>query len=823
MKILRLELYGYNRLMLNNIKHFIYTPNSTHQLILGTNGSGKSSILSELSPLPAHHSNYAKDKSGFKKITIFHAGRTYQLNSIFKTNKHSFVVEDTGEDLNPGGTAEAQKELVFQHFGINKDIHDIITGEQRLTLMGPGERRKWITMISRSDYGFAMSTFKKFAGRARDQQGALKHLNQRLTQEINNLQSLQGLDGLEERSIQLREELNYLMLERIPNLPKLEIQQGRLRQLVAQVEAQSRDYFKAIGYMPAGKSYKSEDDVQFDIQRLDTNIHASQALIERMGNEYGDMEAVVNSVQVEAGESLEDLPELILLQQRDMERLRSELRQFTSLNSPSEILRDWNSIGEEVQILFRRLPDNRERIYSRENVQRKHNEKAEQQRIIDNSGGRINAIMNRLALMQEAKEEQCPSCNYIWRPGFSETEMAQLKYDQEQHGQIIDAARVKMKEIEAFIEECAEITSMYNQFRGFVQGFPRLQPLWDYILEHQLHLNDPKSNLQVFQDWRRDLDLSVQYEAAHARYRHYLDLTERQTAMGDTAHFSRRMFTLQKEIEEATQKLLEQRTERKTVDHFYAKLSRMQSLALEIEQACQDIETVQGTLVDSLRNDVIDETVMTLQTELGGIMRKLSEKEGQEGIVRDLETSKAEVALDAKALQLITQALSPNEGLIAEQLASDIGCLVAQLNSVIASIWTYDFTVLSCGMDSGELDYKFPVQFATADYGTPDIGKTSKGQRQVIDFAFQLTVMLYLNLTDYPLFLDEPGEGFDEQHRIKLMDFVKQLMEMGRHSQLFMISHYASSHGSFVNAEVLVLDASNISVPGNYNQHATLA
>jgi ABC-type multidrug transport system ATPase subunit len=132
-------------------------------------------------------------------------------------------------------------------------------------------------------------------------------------------------------------------------------------------------------------------------------------------------------------------------------------------------------------------------------------------------------------------------------------------------------------------------------------------------------------------------------------------------------------------------------------------------------------------------------------------------------------------------------------------------------------------TVMSCGLDSGELDYKFPVFFADSVNVPPDISKTSKGQKQVIDFAFYLTVMLYLNLNDYPLFLDEPGEGFDEQHRVKLIDFVKQLMESGRHSQLFLISHYASGHGAFTNAEILVLDSSNISVPGIYNQHVTMA
>jgi energy-coupling factor transporter ATP-binding protein EcfA2 len=817
MKIERLELCGYKRLMLNNIKHLTYTPTASHQLILGTNGSGKSSVLSELSPLPGHHSNYSKD--GYKKVTISHMGRLYQLDSIMKTNKHSFVVD--GEELNPGGTAEAQKHLAHQHFGIDKDLHELLTGEVRFTQLGAGDRRKWITKISRSDYGYAMGAFKRIAGRARDQQGALKHLKTRLAQETHNLQALQDVDGLEERAHKLREELNHLMLERVPNLPTLEAQKVRLRTLYSNIEQQAVEYFRSLVYMPNGKRYLGNDDITFDLQRLDTNIHSSQALVQRMGNEFSDMEAVVHSVEFEAGESLDNLPELIQTQLEELSRLLEAQVQFRELASPSEIQRDWQAIGEEVQITFRQFPDNRDRRFSRDAAQNAQQEIAHHQGILDNALAKINQLSNRIAAMEEAQESQCPSCSYIWRPGYSEEEMVQLKLWKEQHENTVDLARGKIKQLEEFVEEYGGYMALYNRFRGYVQGYPRLQPLWDFVLSNNLLFDNPKGNLTLFTQWARDLDLNVQHEHGLKRLEHYRDVQERQSSAGDTAHFARRMRALQTEIEEVTAELLQQRSERQTVERYLRKLQRLQDIAARMENDYNEIERIQAVLIDALRNEVIDETVSAHQIELGGILRKLSEKEGQEGIVRDLEQSQGEVALDAASLALIVQALSPNEGLIAEQLSGDIGCLVAQLNSIIGSIWTYDMTVLSCGIETGELDYKFPVQFA-ADR-SPDVSKTSKGQRQVVDFAFQLTVMLYMNLQDYPLFLDEPGEGFDEQHRVKLMDFVKQLMDMNRHSQLFMISHYASGHGSFTNAEILVLDSSNISVPGVYNKHATFA
>ena len=136
-------------------------------------------------------------------------------------------------------------------------------------------------------------------------------------------------------------------------------------------------------------------------------------------------------------------------------------------------------------------------------------------------------------------------------------------------------------------------------------------------------------------------------------------------------------------------------------------------------------------------------------------------------------------------------------------------------------MWTYSLEVLPCGESSGELDYRFPVS-VKGERPTPDVMKTSMGQKEMIDFAFMLVAMLYKRLDQFPLFLDELGHFFDETHKANVMLFVKDLVETKGFSQVFMISHYAVSHGSFTNAEVLVMDPSNVTLPARYNQHVTI-
>jgi hypothetical protein len=819
MRIEKLELFGFTRLTLKNIRHFVYTPQSPYQLILGTNGSGKSSVLSELSPLPAHKDNFEKD--GYKRITISHRGKTYQLNSDFKTGKHSFDVD--GQVLNPGGTAEVQKTLVQQHFSYTKEIHELATGEIRFTEMSPNERRHWIMMFSKTDYTFAMNAFKRLASMLRDQTGAAKHLRARLLSETNTLASLQEEHGLEERAAKLREEMNQLMLERIPNMPSLTQQQQRLSQLYDQVQQWCKDYWRNLTYVPSDKKYSSLDDVRMDIQRIETGIQTSQAVLDRMGSEYNEVEALINSVQVDAGESLEELPNLIADAQRAIGELQDRQFTFPHLLDPEQVQRDWLTIRTEVIPVFRSLPDNTDRKFTRETMQQARDKIAHYQGHVDVGTNKIEAMRRRQEIMSEAKETKCPSCNYIWREGYSELEYGDLSRWITEHAEKVSEAREQIKQAQLFLEECEVHNANYQRFRGFVGGYPRLQPLWDFILSNSLLFNNPAQQLGVFVTWENDLDTHVKLEAARRRLSRYEEVQQRHNAMGDAARFAKRMRTLQDEIQLMTAHVLRQRDEHRRITRFMSRMTQIHGIVADLERTQLEIGRIEGQLVDALRNQVIDETVDTHQSEMVAINRKISEKEGQAGLVRDIQNDLKNVELETSALQLVVQTFSPKEGLIAEQLAGDIGCLVAQLNSIIASVWTYEMKVLSCGIEQAELDYRFPVEFSlAAGWRSKDVSKTSKGQKQMFDIAFHLTVMMYLGLENYPLFLDEPGEGFDEQHRINLMSFVKQLMDMNQFSQLFMVSHYASSHGSFTNAEVLVLDETNIAVPGNYNQHVVL-
>ena len=61
----------------------------------------------------------------------------------------------------------------------------------------------------------------------------------------------------------------------------------------------------------------------------------------------------------------------------------------------------------------------------------------------------------------------------------------------------------------------------------------------------------------------------------------------------------------------------------------------------------------------------------------------------------------------------------------------------------------------------------------------------------------------------------------DDAHRVRMIKVIYDMIETEMSPQMFMISHYAAQHGSFTNAEVLIVNSDNLqTLPDGYNSHA---
>lgn len=816
MKIHKLVLCGYKRLMLSNIQHFTYSPTTNIQLILGTNGSGKSSILNELSPLPAQSNDFSKD--GYKIIEVSHRNCNYTLTSRFKgATKHSFLKDEL--ELNPGGTAQVQKELVLREFNITTELHELLTGNSLFTDMAPLKRREWISRLSTMDYSFATNIYNKSRSMARDQQGALKHIRQRLSNESNNLHSLSILEGIDEKVDLLRNELNLLLSSRTPGLMDYKDLTGKLNQNLDQINKFSYEIIKLSSTQPRGFNFTNKEEVQFSLNELENSLSSKKTLLERLGSEYSNLESIVSSL-TQVGDLTSDNIEGVILEiQQEKTLLSADITMFRDLTDLLSIRRDTNEILDTAIALVKTFPDNSDRRLSPDNVKEAKNRIRDLQITVDRGTARLVQIEERIKHIKSAKENECPKCKYVWKEGYSQEEIRKNEEWITEHTFLVNDAIERIKKEESFIEEADEYLNLFKQFRGLVSSYPRLKPLWDYFLDNSILTNKPAEHIYVFYNWQKDVELNLRIEELDEKLKNIYNLSKHQSELGGSILLNQHLTKLYASITDTTLEVTQLRSKVSDLRQYNDKIIKIHGAIQSLESLKDQYKVLYNQLIESLRNTQIDLVIKEHQNELGIIQRHLTEKNTLVDIIKDLEVSNTNVDLDQKVLSYIATALSPTEGIIAEQLSGFINCLVAQMNSIIKAIWTYDLFILPCGLETGELDYKFPLQVRAADNFIVDIAKGSTAQKEIINFSFLLTVMLYLELEDYPLYLDELGAGFDEQHRSNVMSFVKHLMDSNRHSQLFMVSHYAANHGSLSNCEVMVIDGSNIAVPGEINNH----
>ena len=194
-----IKLTDYKRIKLNNLKTIEIDFSEPLQLILGTNGCGKSSILSELTPYPPSSEFYSK--GGGKVIHISHHNCSYILSTVFSkaAGEHSFI--KNGVELNPGRTLTIQKSLVLSEFGISQDILNLLLGFEKFTKMDPAKRSEWFTKLDAVDYNYSLSVYAKVKEQYRDVVGAIRTANKRLVVETAS-------------EIDIKEELDKLFIFR---------------------------------------------------------------------------------------------------------------------------------------------------------------------------------------------------------------------------------------------------------------------------------------------------------------------------------------------------------------------------------------------------------------------------------------------------------------------------------------------------------------------------------------------------------------------------------------------------------------------------------
>lgn len=790
MKIILLILHRCKRLSLNDINHIEIKPGSPIIMFLGRNGCGKSSVLNEWSPLPADI-KYEYYEDGYKEVHIEHNNSEYKLTSgKISKSKHSFIKD--GKELNDGGTKKVQLYLVSQHLNYNPEIHRLLSGETNFTTMSVGDRKKWISSISKDTSEYALKVYVKLKQKHRDIIGAIKLINEKILEckestlsedeILKYKEELKELNGFQETLFKARTNVHVeslddrldnidvltnnaeSMYDRFIKLSKPKHNKETLTLLHEQTETKIKEYedkLKSISELELKAGNKDIDNLTKDIEMLSKDINdiaIFEIALDNLDNTlslYKSKIESVNDVLVHAD---------VYTEYKDIDLNKQETKTIALKNKLDSI-----SFSLKENILKN---DQYVKISANDKI-------------------------------------SCVKCGHQWIYGYDKLDHNKTKDNIKMYTELKDKFNkeyVKQSEIFEKAKLANTVITTVKSFFTMDKNIMLCYNLFKDNLETMGISNAFMSVTKILSSW----DVLPSKIEQLKKYKSNLDVANKLNTIEINKELSNK-----KEYEDTLSKLyLNRREYIKDIEYlemYNSSHSKLLIIHNELKKSILNYKGLVDKVVESKSNEMIDNLVLEVKKSISkseitlrDAVYKQKELTGHIDNVKSLRQREI-------ALKHAMDALSPSDGLIAESIYGFIKNLMSKVNGIIGDVWSYDLEVLPCSLDENfSLNYRFPARIDDNNI-VKDIQKTSSSMKEIIDLSFRIMVMRYLNMDSYPLFLDEFGRTMDTHHRNKVFSIIDILRESS-FEQIVMVSHFESIYTRFNDCDVTVLDDNNISL-----------
>lgn len=822
-----LELRHYKRLHLSDIKHIKLSFDKPYQIILGTNGSGKSSLLKEISVLPAEQKQFSK--GGSKIITLTANGSSYRLESLFEGKAEYYFYKDD-VNLNDGRTITVQRELCRQEFGITPIIQQILLGNLKFTTMTPKQRREVFTLMSDTDLTYAFNQFKRTATLTRDNQGTIKYLKSRITSESDKLASLTTHETVLDDVELLKRELTVLMEHYRNDLPSVYDVQ---KEIDHYLESAEKLIERALNLKPirrvGGYVVNSATELLETYETVKDEVNVLHARVDEISIRYSKLEELFGSLDDVGDIKYEDLKIKFdaLIQKKNT--LVQTISQFQFEGDIRDLKPSIGAIVNELIDILQSLPDNSEHQFTKGNLIKLDEEISTLRSNIHKVQSRLRSHETDIEHIRVAKETNCPKCGYVWKEGVSDHDLVTLE---EKRNACIDYLKRSDERIATLLEtkeKFNEYTIQFRRLKTLKYNHPKAVSIFNWLFDENRFFYQPNQLTQYVHTWAKEALVMCEVLDIERQLTTIEETKERikvisQSTDIDSSKLGETLKVTKDQLESTTHEYI---TRREVLRELHTQVTRqrqLEDILQQVDVIRENVETKQEILSQSIQSDFCKKQIGDHQTHLAQLTNQLNEKVTIENLIDDLKASLTNVEKDFNIHRILTKALSPTDGIIAETMTEFIRVFVGQMNDVLSQLYTYPIEIQPCGIESNELDYKFPLLISEgSEVQEPDdVGEGSDGQKEAIDFTFKIIAMLYLNCQHHPLYVDEIGRAQDPQHLTNLMNYIKLTVESNRTPQLFMISHIAAGFGIFSLADVIVLSDSNIVTPPNYNENVEI-
>lgn len=808
MRITKLVVYNYIRLFLNGITKITYTPESNIQILLGQNGSGKSSLLEQITPVAPNLKKDYKD-GGYKEITISHNDSTYVLRSELGVG-HSFMMD--GEELNESRTISVQNKLTETHFGITPQIQQVLLGKKRLTNMSYNERKRWITDMSSIDYSYPVAVYNNLKKRHRDIVGGIKLLQNNIVKIKKSALPDDVISTLRTEKGHLGVVIDHLLTLTTPNRTPSDLDAcidkvtKLTRRLSGQVTEDSdiKDLDASLVDIKAKSALYKDSIIALnrDISELDSA--SSKPGLNEVESKISVLESRVHSIIRTL-----TLPELvdpehtinyITSNYGDITSLLGALSEYGDLDASLRALTSTTEVKRSTESLIEMLTKDQYRLSARVAS------------LIENS--------------DPDKEVECPKCANKWNPGYTKEEHEAVQKNLSEVESRISEEGKKLEETVSRLSAIETVRSTISEFGKYLSYSDDTRALLNHMRSSSIYKDGGHAALfQVFESCVNELRSMAQVVACRKEIERLEAVRSEVAAVAksEMAGLASRRDVLNAKVVSYKKLVAES-------DAAIADLERRKRNKVSYIKSIEDLKSALDLVyrckrehLATKRNELLSSGIRELRADMLAIDDKLKGHDEYITMLNRYKSELADLENREKALKVALVELGPSEGLIAKSVSSFLNVFIQDVNSVISTIWGYDMELLPCDLGEYDLDYKFRVM-VNGDEVIEDVTKTSSSMQEIIDLVFKLVFYKYMGLDGYPLILDEFGRTFDSQHRITAYQELERSISEN-FSQVYMVSHFESMYGRFGNADVSILGTAGVDMDtiDKYNEVMDIA
>lgn len=833
MKITYFEMHGLKRLIKRNIHTITYTPKHDIQVIIGSNGSGKTSLLKELSPLPAKSVDYHKD--GYKIVHIDSTHGHCVLSSHFSPKqKHSFILNN--EELNPGGTYPIQKELVKRYFRLDDKIQKMLLGRIDFTRMRSEEKKEWFTLLNPTSLSYPLQVYAKLKESYRDINGALKLHKNRLMAEVAKC-----IEDSEEKRLRIEldesKRILHSLFEEKPQLTQTHSQ-------VNQVITQSSDVltrlvieYQSILKKNRGNQYLQnftpQEHLESEKLQLTVNIQTNKREITEAYQEINKLNDLKQTLEGTNGKDLGHVEVERVMVKQSITELRKELDPSIGMTNDTRHVDQLISMIDQIEspllTLLVELPPNPNKHYNSTyltQLESAYKQRAIHIETLKDSLFKTNCLLEEDERMRQHNLTQCPQCNHTWVRDYNEVQHKQrAKMVEELQKQIqseIEIHEQTSKELEA-VRYYAKI---FLDYKRFIHTYPQLSDFWSYVDKTNIVYENPSQISQCIRHYRGVLDTQAKYHALQSKLEE-LDILQgklKETQSENITQINTRIEVLNDTLFKLNAKQHRLLMQLGHLEQYMDMLGKFNTLSSRIDESNQNRANAYKEQMKLIHRDMINHLIQETQLHITDVETQLSRIHSQKEIVAHIKKEINALEEKEQYLKLALQSMSPVDGLIAKGLYGFINTFIAQMNNFISKIWLTPLEIMPITVNEDneiELDYVFSAKIH--DGVVPDINECSKGEAEIINRAFILVAMHYLGMSGYPLYLDEFAANMDPKHKDSAFHAIVHLMGNSQFSQLFVVSHFEKFYSSLRNSDTIVFCSENVYIPDTlkYNQVIT--